>query len=111
MKSFGTTGKSRGAWVVTLYDIKGVTLVVLEYSYEGVVTESGGGEKVLVSSVGYRAYEVVYGLVDLFGGEVRGRGMGEGIELIELESTLFLVAPPSKELTRARNLEGSLGTR
>ena len=37
--------------------------------------------------------------------------MGEGIELVELKSTLFFVAPLSKELMRARNLEGTLGTR
>ena len=51
--AFRTAGKSGGSWVVALYDAKGVTLVVLEYSYEGVVTESGGGDKLLVSSVGY----------------------------------------------------------
>ena len=36
-----------------MYDVKGVTLVVLEYSYEGVVMEGGGGDKLLVSSIGY----------------------------------------------------------
>ena len=46
-------GESRRSWVVALYDVKGMTLVVLEYSYEGVVTESGGGDETLVSSVGY----------------------------------------------------------
>ena len=88
-----------------------MTLVVLEYAYEGVVAESGGGDEALVDRIGNRADEVVYGLVDLFGGEVGGWGMGEGVELVELESILFLVAPPGKELSRARNLEGSLGTR
>ena len=88
-----------------------MTLVVLEYSYEGVVTEGGSGDETLVCCVGNRADEVVYSLVDLFGREVGGWGAGEGIELVELESALFLVAPPSEELTRARNLEGTLGTR
>ena len=55
--------------------------------------------------------EVVYCFVDLFGGEVGGWGVGEGIELIELESALFLVAPPSEELAGARNLGGTLGMR
>ena len=31
--------------------------------------------------------------------------MGEGVELVELEGALFLVVPPGKELSRARNLE------
>ena len=82
-----------------------MTLVVLEYSYEGVVAESGGGDETLVGRVCNRADEVVYGLVDFFGGEVGGWGTGEGIELVELESALFLVAPPGKELLGVRNLE------
>ena len=86
-----------------------MTLVVLEYSYEGVVVKGGGGDETLVCCVGNRADEVVYGFVDLFGREVRGWGAGEGVELVVLESTLFLVAPPSKELAGARNLES--GTR
>ena len=98
-------GKSGGAWVVALYDVKGVTLVVLEYAYKGVVAKSRSGDDTLVSSVGYRADEVVYGLVDFFGGEVRGWGAREGVELVVLESALFLVAPPGKELSGARNLE------
>ena len=80
-------------------------MVVLEYSYEEVVAEGGGGDEMLVGRVCNQADEVVYGLVDLFGGEVGGWGTGEGVELIELESALFLVAPPGKELSRARNLE------
>ena len=88
-----------------------MTLIVLEYSYEGVVTEGGSSDETLVGRVCNRADEVIYGLVDFFGGEVGGWGAGEGIELIELESALFLVAPPGKELSRARNLEGTLGTR
>ena len=109
--SFGATGESRRSWVVALYDVKGVTLVVLKYSYEGVITESGSGDEALVCCVGNRVDEVVYCFVDLFGREVGGWGTGEGVELVELESALFLVAPPSEELTRARNLEGTLGTR
>ena len=88
-----------------------MTLVVLEYTYEGVVAEDGSGDETLVGRVCNRVDEVVYGLVDLFGREVGGWGTGEGVELVELESTLFLMAPPSEELTRARNLEGTLGTR
>ena len=86
-------------------------MVVLEYSYEGVVAEGGGGDETLVCCVRNRADEVVYGLVDLFRGEVGGWGAGEGVELVELESALFLVAPPGEELSGARNLEGTLGTR
>ena len=82
-----------------------MTLIVLEYSYEGVVTKGGGGDETLVCCVRNRADEVVYGLVDFFGREVGRWGTGESVELVELESTLFLVAPPGKELSRARNLE------
>ena len=71
-----------------------MALVVLEYSYEGVVTEGRSGDESLVGCVCNRADEVVYGLVDFFGGEVGGRGAGEGVELVELESALFLMAPP-----------------
>ena len=60
----------------------------------------------LVGHVCNQADEVVYGLVDFFGREVVGWGAGESIELVELESALFLVAPLSKKLTRVRNLEG-----
>ena len=81
-----------------------MTLVVLEYLYEGVVAEGGGGDETLICCVRNQADEVVYGLVDLFRREVGGWGTGEGVELVELESALFLVAPPSEELTRARNL-------
>ena len=45
--------KSGRSGVIALYDVKGVTLVVLEYSYEGVVTDSGGGDETLVCSVSY----------------------------------------------------------
>ena len=99
------------AWVVALYDVKGVSLVVLEYAYEGVVVESRSSDESLVCCVHNRADEVVYGFVDLFRREVGGWGAGEGVELVELESALFLVAPPGKELAGARNLEGTLGTR
>ena len=88
-----------------------MTLVVLEYMYEGVVAEGGGGDEALVGCVCNQADEVVYGFVDLFRREVGGWRTGEGVELVELESTLFLVAPLSKELTGTGNLEGTLGTR
>ena len=91
-----------------MYDVKGVTLVVLEYSYEGVVTESGGGDETLVCSICYRADEVVDCLVDLFRREVGGQGAGEGIELVKSECTLLLVTPPSKQLAGAGNL-GNVG--
>ena len=88
-----------------------MTLIVLEYLYEGVVTEGGGGDETLVGRICNRADEVIYCFVDFFGREVGGWGAGEGVELIELESALFLVAPPSKELAGARNLGGTLGMR
>ena len=83
-----------------------MTLVVLEYSYEGVVTKGGGGNETLICCVRNQADEVVYGLIDFFGREVGGWRTGEGVELVELEGALFLVVPPGKELSRARNLEG-----
>ena len=88
-----------------------MTLIALKYSYEGVALKDGGSDKSLVGCVGNQVDEVVYCLVDLFGGEVRRWGMGKSVELIELESALFLVAPLSEELARAGNLEGTLGTR
>ena len=91
-----------------MYDVKGVTLVVLEYSYEGVVTESGGSDETLVCSISYRADEVVDRLVDLLGREVGRRGTGEGVELVKSERTLLLVTPPSKQLVGAGNL-GNVG--
>ena len=81
-------------------------MVVLEYSYEGMVTEGRSGDETLVGCVCNQADEVVYSLVDLFGGEVGGWGTGESIELVKLEGALFLVAPPGKELSGARNFEG-----
>ena len=86
-----------------MYDVKGVTLIVLEYSYEGVVTEGGGGDETLVCSVGYRADEVVDRLVNLLGGEVGGWRAGKGVKLVVSERTLLLVTPPSKELAGAGN--------
>ena len=108
MCSFGAAGKSGRSGVVTLYDVKGVSLVVLKYSYEGVVTESGGGDETLVCSVSYRADEVVNRLVDLLRREVGRRGTGKGIELVKSEHTLLLVAPPSKQLTGVGN-GGNIG--
>ena len=89
-------------------DVKGVSLVVLEYSYEGVLAESGGGDETLVGCIGNRADEVVYSLVDLFGREVGRGGAREGVELVKLECTLLLVASPSEELARAGNF-GNIG--
>ena len=88
-----------------------MTLIVLKYSYEGVIAEGGSGDETLVCCVRNRVDEVVYCFIDFLGRKVGGWGTGEGIELVELESALFLVAPPGKELLRARNLEGTLGTR
>ena len=86
-----------------MYDIKGVTLVVLEHSYEGVVTEGGSGDEALISSVSYRADEIVDRLVDLLRRKVGGRRTGKGVKLVEAERTLLLVTPPSKELAGAGN--------
>ena len=105
---FGVAGKSGRSGVVALYDVKGVTLVVLEYSYKGVVMKSGGGDEALVCSVCYRADEVVDRLVDLLGREVGRRGAGEGVELVKSEHTLLLVTPPGKQLAGAGNL-GNVG--
>ena len=91
-----------------MYDVKGVTLVVLEYSYKGVVAEGGGGDETLVCSVRYRADKVVDRLVDFLRREVGRRGTGESVELVKSECTLLLVTPPSKQLARAGNL-GNVG--
>ena len=91
-----------------MYDVKGVTLVVLEYSYEGVVMESGGGDETLVCSVSYRADEVVDCLIDLLGREVRRWGTGKGVKLVVSERTLLLVTPPGKQLAGVGNL-GNVG--
>ena len=91
-----------------MYNIKGVTLVVLEYSYKGVVTKGGGGDEALVSSICYRADEVVDCLVDLLWGEVGRRGAGKGVKLVVSERTLLLVTPPSEELAGVGN-GGNIG--
>ena len=91
-----------------MYDVKGVTLIVLEYSYEGIVTESGGSDETLVCSISYRANEVVDRLIDLLGREVGGRRTGKGVKLVEVERTLLLVTPPSEELAGAGN-GGNIG--
>ena len=106
MSSFRTTRKVGRLGVVSLYDIKGVSLVVFEYSYERVVSEGGGSNGTLVGCICNQANEVIYVLIDLFGEEVGEWGMEGGIEF-----ALFLMAPPSKELMRVGNLEGTLGTR
>ena len=50
-------------------------MIVLEYTYEGVVAEGRGGDEMLVGHVGNRADEVVYCFVDLFRREVGEWGM------------------------------------
>ena len=99
----GEAGKLCGSGIVALNNVESVSLVVLEYSYEGVLAEGGGGDETLVSSVSYRANEVVDRLVDLLGREVGGWGAGEGVELVKSEHTLLLVTPPSKQLAGAGN--------
>ena len=68
--------------------------------YEGVVSEDRSGDESLIGCICNWADEVVYSFIDFFGREVQKWGMGEGIELAELESALFLVASLGKELTR-----------
>ena len=83
-----------------------MSLVVFLYTYEGVVAEDGGfSSELQVKLVGNCSDEIVYRLVDLVGRRVGRGGVREGVELVELESALFLVAPLSEELTRARNFE------
>ena len=45
------TGKSGRSWVVALYDVKGVSLIVLEYLYKGVVVEGRSSDETLVSCI------------------------------------------------------------
>ena len=85
-----------------------MALVVLEYAYEGVVSEDGGGDESLVSGVSDRTDEVVNRLVNLLGREVGRGGMGECVKLVVLERRLLLVASPSKQLAGAGNL-GNVG--
>ena len=85
-----------------------MALVVLEYAYEGVVAEDGGGDELLVSGVSDRTDEVVDRLVDLLGGKVGRRGTGECVKLVVLERRLLLVASPSKQLAGAGNF-GNVG--
>ena len=85
-----------------------MALVVLEYTYKGVVAEDGGSYESLVSCVGNQVNEVVNSLVNLFGREVGRRGARESVELVVLECCLLLVAFPSKKLVGAGNL-GNIG--
>ena len=85
-----------------------MALVVLEYAYEGVVSEDGSGDESLVSGVGNQTDEVVNRLVNLLGGEVGRGGARECVKLIVLERRLLLVASPSKQLAGAGNL-GNVG--
>ena len=78
-----------------------MALVVLEYAYEGVVSEDGGGNESLVCGVSDRTDEIVNRLVNLLGREVGRGGTGEGVKLVVLERRLLLVASPSEELAQA----------
>ena len=93
-----------GLGVVSLYDVESVTLIVLKYSYEGIVSKGGGGDKTLVGCVGNRANEVIYGFVDLFRGEVGRGGVRECVKLVIPECTLLLVMPTSEEVAGAGNV-------
>ena len=44
-------GKSGRVWVVSLYDIKGMVLIVLKYMYEGVVSEDRSGDESLIGCI------------------------------------------------------------
>ena len=46
-------GESCRSGIVALDNVKSVSLVVLEYAYEGVLAEGRGGDEALVCSVGY----------------------------------------------------------
>ena len=67
--------KSCRSGIVSLYDVKGVSLVVLEYTYEGVLTEDGVSSESLVACICNRADEFVYGFIDLFGGKIGSVGL------------------------------------
>ena len=56
-----------------------------------------------VKLVGNCSDEVVYRLVDLVRGRIRGRGTREGVKLVKLECRLLSVASPSVELAGAGN--------
>ena len=91
-----------GSGVVCVDYIYRVSLVVLLNAYEGKLSEDGRSvSKLQVKLVCNRSDEIVYCFVDLFGRGVGGRGAAKGIELVELECRLLLVASPSKELARA----------
>ena len=49
----GAARKSCRSGIVALDNVKSMSLIVLEYAYEGVLAEGGGGDEVLVCSVGY----------------------------------------------------------
>ena len=82
-----------------------MALVVLKYAYEGVVVKDGNGYKLLVSGISNCSDELINCLVNLFRREVERGGMGESVELIVLEHHLLMVAPPSKQLMGAGNLD------
>ena len=76
-----------------------MSLVVLLDAYEGELSEDGGSVSELqVELVCNCSDEVVYCLVDLLGRGVGGGGAAKGVELVELEGRLLLMASPSEEL-------------
>ena len=100
----GTAGKSCRSGVVCVDDVYCVSLVVLLDTYEGVVAKDGGfSSKLQVKLVGNCSDEIVYRLVDLVGGRIRGGGAREGVKLVELECRLLSVASPSVELAGVGN--------
>ena len=46
-------GKLSGSGIVALDNVRSMSLVVLKYTYEGVLAEGGGGDEALVCSVGH----------------------------------------------------------
>ena len=93
--------ESCGSGVVGIDDVYCVSLVVFLNTYEGKLSEDGGsGSKLQVKLVCNCSDEVVYCLVDFLRRGVGGRGATKGVELVELECHLLLVASPSKELAR-----------
>ena len=79
-----------------------MSLVVFLNTYEGELSEdSGSVSELQVKLVCNCSDEVIYCLIDFLGRRVGGRGAAKGVELVELECRLLLVASPSKELVRA----------
>ena len=75
-----------------------MALIVFKYSYEGVVSEGRGSDKVLVGCICNQVDEIVYCFVDLFGREVERARARQSIKLIILEHYLLLMVSSGKEL-------------